>query len=679
MPKEKAAKTPKMLSVDNLRHAEYYEMQEVFDDLYARSQAGEKFTDLMGPILSRENILLAYRNIKTNSGSNTVGTDRLTIKDIARLSPDEVVEKVRFIVQGTKHGYRPKPVRRKEIPKPNGSTRPLGIPCIWDRLIQQCIKQVMEPVCEAKFSDNSHGFRPQRSAEHAIAAAYRLMQRSNLHYVVEFDIKGFFDNVDHPKLIRQIWTMGIRDKHLLWVLKQILKAPIKMPDGKVTHPSKGTPQGGIISPLLANIVLNELDQWVESQWQHNPVTRKYRTRINKNGSEMKSEAYKGMKKTRLKEMYIVRYADDFRIFCRTKTDAEKTRIAVTQWLSERLKLEVSPEKTRVVNVKRRYSEFLGFKIKVHQKGQKQVVKSHICDKQMKRLRQKLTEQAKAIARPANGKKEVDEIRLFNSMVMGIQNYYHLATDVSIDCATLNRAVMTILTNRLRAQKGSRLAKEFTSTRSKGKPSKVERSGRTLTKEEVKRFSRNGAVTSMMRWVRGSGEPIYPIGYTQSKNPMAKQRSICCYTAEGRQGLHDNLRVNVRLMSTLMRQPLYSRSAEYADNRISLFSAQWGKCAVTGQEFLITEDMHCHHIKRKTDGGGDEYGNLVLVLEPVHRLIHATNEETIGLYLKLLNLNKDQLRRLNELREKAGLHKIALTDDKMAKPKILLGRLDRQKS
>lgn len=265
MPKEKAAKTPKMLSVDNLRHAEYYEMQEVFDDLYARSQAGEKFTDLMGPILSRENILLAYRNIKTNSGSNTVGTDRLTIKDIGRLSSDEVVEKVRFIVQGTKHGYRPKPVRRKEIPKPNGSTRPLGIPCIWDRLIQQYIKQVMEPIYEAKFSDNSHGFRPQRSAEHAIAAACRLMQRSNLHYVVEFDIKGFFDNVDHSKLIKQIWAMGIRDKHLLWVLKQILKAPIKKPNGSVMHPSKGTPQGGIISPLLANIVLNELDHWIESQ------------------------------------------------------------------------------------------------------------------------------------------------------------------------------------------------------------------------------------------------------------------------------------------------------------------------------------------------------------------------------------------------------------------------------
>lgn len=164
-------------------------------------------------------------------------------------------------------------MRRKEIPKPNGKTRPLGIPCMWDRLIQQCIKQVLEPICEAKFSENSYGFRPNRSVENAIKATYNRLQISQLHYVIEFDIKGFFDDVNHSKLIKQIWAMGIRDKHLIFILKRILKAPIKMTDGTITYPEKGTPQGGIISPLLANIVLNELDHWVESQWQENPVTK----------------------------------------------------------------------------------------------------------------------------------------------------------------------------------------------------------------------------------------------------------------------------------------------------------------------------------------------------------------------------------------------------------------------
>ena len=173
MPKEKQTKQPKMLCVDDLRHAEYYGMQQTFDELYAKSKAGEQFTDLMGVILSRENILLAYRNIKANTGSNTAGTDKLTMKDIGCLPPEEVVAKVRFIVSGSKHGYRPKPVRRKDIPKPNGKTRPLGIPCIWDRLVQQCIKQVMESICEAKFSKNSYGFRPNHSVEHAMKKTYK--------------------------------------------------------------------------------------------------------------------------------------------------------------------------------------------------------------------------------------------------------------------------------------------------------------------------------------------------------------------------------------------------------------------------------------------------------------------------------------------------------------------------
>lgn len=400
MPKEKTAKIKPLLCVDDLRHNEYYGMQETFDDLYARAKNGEVFTDLMSIVLKRENILLAYRNIKANMGSNTTGTDGLTIKDIGRLTPEEVVERVRFILTGSEHGYRPRPVRRVEIPKPNGDIRPLGIPCIWDRLVQQCIKQVMEPICEAKFSEHSYGFRPNRSVENAIAETYQRLQKSNLHYVVEFDIKGFFDNVNHQKLLHQIYSLGIRDDILRSKIKRILKAPIKMLNGRLMYPEKGTPQGGIISPLLANIVLNELDHWVESNWENSPVAEKYAMDRTDEGKGIdKGNGYKVMRQTKLKEMYIVRYADDFRIFCRTKTDAERTKIAITQWLYERLKLVVSPEKTRVVNVKRKYSEFLGFKIRVHPKGQNQVVQSHISDKQLKRKKQALIEQAKKIAKP----------------------------------------------------------------------------------------------------------------------------------------------------------------------------------------------------------------------------------------------------------------------------------------
>ena len=249
----------------------------------------------MSLVLSRENILLAYRNIKNNTGSNTAGTDKLTIADIGKMTSEEVTAKIRYIVLGTKRGYRPKPVRRKEIPKTNGETRPLGIPCIWDRLIQQCFKQVLNPICEAQFSKHSYGFRANHFVENAIADVHIRLQHSHLHYVIEFDIKGFFDNVNHTKLIRQMWTLGIRDKNLLGKIKRMLKAPIKFPNGELIFPRKGTPQGGIISPLLANIVLNELDHWVESNWEENPVVYKYA--ITKNGTKC---GYRAMRSIKLK-------------------------------------------------------------------------------------------------------------------------------------------------------------------------------------------------------------------------------------------------------------------------------------------------------------------------------------------------------------------------------------------
>lgn len=151
-------------------------------------------------ITNENNILLAFRNIKNNKGSKTVGTDNKNIEHLKNLGKDEFVE----LIQNKLANYSPKSIRRVEIPKSDGRLRPLGIPCIGDRIIQQCIKQVLEPICEAKFYEHSYGFRPNRNTSHAIARCMRLINRSKLHYVVDIDIKGFFDNVNHGKLKKTI-------------------------------------------------------------------------------------------------------------------------------------------------------------------------------------------------------------------------------------------------------------------------------------------------------------------------------------------------------------------------------------------------------------------------------------------------------------------------------------------
>ncbi|OUO28449.1 group II intron reverse transcriptase/maturase [Eubacterium sp. An3] len=623
-------------TVTSIRHNEYYNMQKMFDELYEKSSKNESFESLMPIILSKENILLAYRNIKTNGGSITPGTDKISIKDLKSLSSEEIIENVRHIVTG-KRGYNPRAVRRKDIPKPNGETRPLGIPCMWDRLIQQCIKQVMEPICEAKFSNHSYGFRPGRSTENAIAELEKYNVYSNLHYVIEFDIKGFFDNVDHKKLIKQIWALGIHDKQLIYVIKQILSAPIMLPNGEKIRPLKGTPQGGIISPLLANIVLNELDHWIESQWENNPVAYKYSVRMNKNGSENKGSGYRAMKKTKLKEMYIVRYADDFRIVCRNKKDSVNIKIAVTKWLKDRLNLDISEEKTKIVNIEKQYCDFLGFKIGLKHKRGKFVTESHVADKNLARETEKLKKQIKRIAHPADDKDAATQTYRYNSMVMGMQNYYQHASHVNKDFAIVAWKINDLLLHELKP------------SRQKGR---LARKGRELTPMEKERYGKSKTI----RYDSMTGIPIYPIGYVQTKAPSNFKRGKTPYTEEGRKMMHKDLSINTTLMHELMKQTVHG-SIEYADNRISLFSAQHGKCAITGVEFRDVNEIHCHHKIPKSQGGTDEYQNLMLVLNEVHILLHATSNETIQKYSELLQLDPKQKVKLNKYRKLIGLETI----------------------
>ena len=322
-----------------IRNSEYYGMESIFDTLYAESRNGKTFNHLMAIIESEENIKLAYRTIKRNHGSKTPGVDKKTIRNLAKLNEDEYVR----LVKKKFSNYHPRPVRREEIPKDNGKTRPLGIPAISDRIVQQCILQVMEPICEAKFSENSNGFRPNRSAETAIAQCCRLIQVQHLYHVVDLDIKGFFDNINHTKLIRQIWSLGIRDKKLLCIIKQMLKAPVILPNGEKIYPTKGTPQGGILSPLLANIVLNELDWWIASQWENMPTRTEFTIRQNRAGAEIKSHVYRALRRSNLKEMHSVRYADDFKIFCSSHTDAVKAYHATAKWLKDWISARKSRE------------------------------------------------------------------------------------------------------------------------------------------------------------------------------------------------------------------------------------------------------------------------------------------------------------------------------------------------
>ena len=365
----------------SLRNAEYYDMLGIFDKLYYQSSKGIIFDDLMSLITSENNVRLAYRNIKNNHGSLTCGIDKKTIKFVKKMKLKQFI----VLIKNRFKNYKPQDIRRIYIPKSNGKMRPLGIPTIIERIIGQCIYQILEPIMEAKFHKNSNGFRPYKSCESALSQFMSYVYRNKCYYVVDVDIKGFFDNVSHGKLLKQLWTLKIRDKKLLKIISLMLKAKID----KEGIPEKGTPQGGILSPLLANIVLNELDWWLSNQWlTYHAKNKQFKQYVRKNGNVCSYERNWLRKNTKLKEFYFVRYADDFKIICKNYQDAVKLKIAVTEWLQERLKLDVSEEKTKIVNLKRNYSDFLGFKIKVRKKSKnaRYTIVSHMSNKADERVK-----------------------------------------------------------------------------------------------------------------------------------------------------------------------------------------------------------------------------------------------------------------------------------------------------
>lgn len=510
----------------------------------------------------------------------------------------------------------------------------VAVPTIMDRLIQQCVLQVMEPICEAKFHDHSYGFRPNRNQQHAIAQVHKDMQRSNLHYVIDIDIKGFFDNVNHGKLLKQLWTMGIHDKKLLSILSAMLKAEV----AGIGFPEVGTPQGGIISPLLSNVVLNELDWWLASQWEEMPTEFPYKETVNPNGSVSKSHKFSALRRTKLKEVTCVRYADDFKIFTNSYQSAVKLFYATKSWLHERLSLEISPEKSKVINLKEQYSEFLGFKLKVIPRGKrsngrtKYVVESHIREKSIAKIKPNLKRLIYDIEFPSQGKRtEYQAICRYNVYVMGIHDYYQLATKVCDDLTPFALSVHKSLRARLKER--VKTAKQVRK--------------RKLPCEVPKVIRERYGKSKQLRYV--AGHAVVPVGYIRHKPPKSMNRKISSYTPEGRAEIHRNLdRIDMTVLHYLMRNPVLYRSIEYNDNRLSLYSAQMGKCAVSGKVLSIG-DIHCHHKVPRHLGGKDNYQNLVLVCEDVHHLIHATSPDTIRKYMEILNLDQKQKEKLNKLR------------------------------
>jgi len=328
---------------------------------------------LLEIILAPSNLNLAYRQVIRNMGSG--GIDRMSCEQLLPWLKSNGKSLIESLMDGS---YRPNPVRRVEIPKENGKMRLLGIPTVVDRFIQQSINQVLTPIYEKQFHKNSFGFRPKRSCHDALRTAKKIISQGN-RYVVDLDLERFFDTVSHSKLI-EILSRTVKDGRVVRLIHQYLRSGI-MNHGVFEMSEEGTPQGGPLSPLLSNIMLNELDKELE---------------------------HRGHK--------FVRYADDAMIFCGSKRGAERVRVSITKYIEESLHLRVNKEKTVSAGVRK--VKYLGYTFGVT-KGKCQL-RLHAKSKT------KVLAKLKELTSRSNGWGYERRKQALKRYIVGWIGYYHLA-------------------------------------------------------------------------------------------------------------------------------------------------------------------------------------------------------------------------------------------------------------
>ena len=424
------------------------ELREIQDKLYQHSKeahdAGGRpaFKGLLEIMSAETTIITAIHNIKSNRGSETPGVDSKTMRrDYLQHSHAWVIRDI----QSAFMHFEPQKIRRVYIDKPGKTEkRPLGIPTIRDRIVQECMRIVLEPIFEAQFFAHSYGFRPMRDAPMALERAKLLVHHTGYYWIVEGDISKCFDRIDHAILLKHLYHMGVRDRRVLQIIKAMLKAGV-MNECEVNE--EGTPQGGLISPLLANVYLDIMDEWISKQWENKKTKRSY------GAPNTKYTAFR--KRTSLTPGFLVRYADDFVIITDTRAHAEDWKARLQVFLHSKMKLTLSQEKTLITDIRKKYIKFLGYEFKmVRGKSHRGYISRTIPDRnRLKRKVDQIAEEIKNIPKCYSREQLIGEINRINSKVRGIIQYNQCCTWVSVSMDKHGRRLQLAAMRRLKQYTG----------------------------------------------------------------------------------------------------------------------------------------------------------------------------------------------------------------------------------
>lgn len=511
---------------------------------------------------SYSNTVTSVRRVtQLNAGKNTAGVDKLTVKTSSART--KLVEELTTLTV-----WRAKPARRVYIPKANGKLRPLGIPVIKDRCLQAMVKNALEPFWEAKFEGSSYGFRPGRGCHDAISKIYGLAQPDKKKkWIVDADIKGAFDNISHEFLLNAIAQVPGRE-----LIKQWLKAGF-VDNGEFQLTEAGTPQGGVISPLLANIALHGIEEALtvyKTQKSGKTIVSNDGVKFTASGNSIGKRA-------------VVRYADDFVVFCETKEDAEKVIVILTEWLKQR-GLMLSPEKTRIVHLSEGF-DFLGFNVRQYEcpkttrTGWKLLIKPS--KKSVAKIREKLRNEWLAM----RGHNVTKVMKTLNPIVRGWANYFRIGVSKKV----FEKLDEWMFKRQLRYVKYIHPTKSWSWRKNKywGKMN----------------ANRND------NWTFGDKQTgIYLLKFNWF--PIERHILVC-----------GNASPDDATLKDYWEYRKLARAYNLTPKR-RLVTQQYGKCPVCGDFLDNDEEIHKHHKKPKRENGEDKDENLQLVHLFCHQQIHS---------------------------------------------------------
>ena len=595
------------------------DLKRTQDLLYEKSGHGAAFTGLLEAMAHEVTIVTAVHNIKSNKGSKTAGVDKMNMDRYLQMPKEQLMH----LIQSNFANYKPKPARREYIDKGNGKKRPLGIPTILDRIIQECMRLILEPICEARFYPHSYGFRPYRAQKHAIQDIVSVINASCKSkdqpvWAVEGDIKGCFDNINHRLLLGKLWRIGIHDKRVIKIVSQMLKAGYIERD-LFYETQIGTPQGGILSPLLSNVYLNDFDWY---------VGRKYVEPHRK--CKHKCNDTRRLKWSGVTPKYNFRYADDWVVLTSTEQEALRMKRELTKYFRSKMKLELSQEKTYITDLRTDGIHFLGFVVKAERKRKTPdpatwtdiLVGKPMPD--LARLTKKihhLQEEVRKVGLYTQANTQAAQIQYVNSIIMGLAQYIRPSI-----CSHAFHAIDRRLNNTALAIWKRMYPKQYNQMQV---PLKMLCN---LPHRHEDYDSKTFAVRVEGQWF---GITMAFITHSQHEAKCFDQQ-MTPYTENGRKR-YVNYRTKHKplpcdrpsintpadiAMAKYAKGKAWKFNFEYFMNREYAYNRDKGKCKCCSLPFSDSISKHCHHVNNKLPIERiNKVSNLAWLCESCHRMVH----------------------------------------------------------